>query len=102
MLAVVERRERYSLRALLEELEELYRRARSALDMAESSGHPGLVCVAIREARSVLEFVYRMARDQQQEPEWLQVARQIAAALEPYPDARQAVLTVLRQHGHLP
>lgn len=100
MLAAA-RAERRNLAGIVAELDGLYRKAMQALELAEAAPHPGYMCMAIREARQVLELVYRMYRDHSQ-PEWLQIARQIAAALDPYPEARQAVLNVLRQHGHLP
>ncbi len=101
MLVAAAEQERRNLAGIVAELEMLYQKAMQALQLAESATQPGHMCIAIREARQVLELVYRMYRDHTQ-PEWLHIARQIAAALEPYPEARQAVLTVLRQHGHLP
>lgn len=88
---------------LLEQVRSLQTRALSILDRADESGDLKTALAAIREARSNLELLGKLAGELQQEgtvnvtvsPEWLTLRAVVIAALSPYPDAAQAVSRAL-------
>ena len=88
---------------LLEQVKTLQTRAISILDRADESGDLRTALSAIREARSNLELLGKLAGELQQEgtvnitvsPEWLTLRAVVIAALTPYPDAAQAVSRAL-------
>lgn len=88
---------------LLEQVRNLQTRALSILDRADDSGDLKTALAAIREARSNLELLGKLAGELQQEgtinvtvsPEWLTLRAVVIAALRPYPDAAQAVTQAL-------
>jgi hypothetical protein len=89
--------------SLLEQVRTLQSRALSILDRADDSGDLKTALAAIREARSNLELLGKLAGELQQEgtinvtvtPEWLTLRAVVIAALTPYPDAAQAVSRAL-------
>ena len=88
---------------LLEQVRSLQTRALSILDRADESGDLKTALSAIREARSNLELLGKLAGELQQEgtvnvtvsPEWLTLRAVVIAALTPYPDAARAVSKAL-------
>ncbi len=88
---------------LLEQVRALQTRALSILDRADHSGDLKTALSAIREARSNLELLGKLAGELQQEgtvnitvsPEWLTLRATVISALHPYPDAAQAVSRAL-------
>ncbi len=88
---------------LLEQVRNLQTRALSILDRADDSGDLKTALAAIREARSNLELLGKLAGELQQEgtinlvvnAEWLTLRAAVISALLPYPDAAQAVTRAL-------
>ena len=88
---------------LLEQVRSLQTRALSILDRADDSGDLRTALGAIREARSNLELLGKLAGELQQEgtvnvtltPEWLGLRAVVISALTPYPDAARAVSKAL-------
>jgi hypothetical protein len=90
---------------LLSQVRDLQHRALTILDQAEDAGELRTALAAIAQARSNLELLGRLAGELQQagtinihvHPQWLQLRALIFEALEPHPQARGALLTVLAQ-----
>ncbi len=90
---------------LLEQVKSLQARALTILDKAEASGDLRTALSAIREARGNLELLAKLLGELQQEgtvnvlvaPEWLSIRSTIVTVLEPYPQAREAVLGALSE-----
>ena len=88
---------------LLEQVRNLQTRALSILDRADHTGDLKTALSAIREARSNLELLGKLAGELQQEgtvnvtltPEWLGLRAVVISALTPYPDAARAVSKAL-------
>ena len=88
---------------LLEQVKSLQTRALNILDRADEAGDLKTALSAIREARSNLELLGKLAGELQQEgtvnvtvsPEWLTLRAVVIAALTPYPDAARAVSKAL-------
>jgi hypothetical protein len=88
---------------LLEQVRSLQTRALSILDRADATGDLRTALSAIREARGNLELLGKLAGELQQEgtinitvsPEWAALRAVILQALNPYPDAAQAVTRAL-------
>lgn len=94
-----------SAERLLNQVLELNRRAQGILDKAEAEGEHRTALAAIREARGCLELLARLLGELQtdtsitvnivESPEWLELRQVILVALQPHPDAREAVLRAL-------
>ena len=88
---------------LLREVRDLQHRALIILDKAEATGELRTALGAIREARGNLELLGRLAGELQEgqtinlylSPEWLELRAVIVGALEPFSEAREAVLSAL-------
>ncbi len=88
---------------LLEQVRDLQRRALEILDKAEEAGELRTALGAIREARGNLELLAKLLGELDERPvvnlsvspEWLELRAVIVAALEPYSEARGAVLRAL-------
>jgi len=90
---------------LLSQVVTLKGRAVTILDKAEGCGDLRSAVAAIREARSCLELLGRLAGELREaqttvnvlvaSPEWLALRTQILQALEPYPEARFRLAGVL-------
>jgi len=84
---------------LLGQLQLLQSRTLAILSRAEQTGQLSTALLAIREARSNLEFLAKLMGELQevqpanvlQAPEWLMVRSILLAALARYPEARQDV-----------
>lgn len=89
--------------SLLTQVKWLQARALLILEKAEAAGELKTALAAIREVRATLELLAKLLGELQQEgsvnvyvnPEWLELRALIITALEPYPEARQAVVRAL-------
>jgi hypothetical protein len=89
--------------SLLEQVRDLQGRALAILDQAEMSGDLRTALGAIREARGNLELLAKLLGELDDgptvnvlvSPEWLELRAVIVTALEPYTDARGAVLRAI-------
>ncbi len=92
---------------LLEQVKSLQARALTILGKAEQAGDLRTALTGVREARACLELLAKLSGELQQEgtvnvlvaPEWLTMRHTITMALEPYPQAREAVLEALSEPG---
>jgi hypothetical protein len=90
---------------LLEQVGDLQRRALAILDQAERTGELKTALSAIREARGNLELLAKLLGELDERPvvnlnvssEWLELRTAIVIALEPYSDARGAVLRAIEE-----
>jgi hypothetical protein len=93
---------------LLEQVRDLQGRALAILDQAEMSGDLRTALGAIREARGNLELLAKLLGELDDRPtvnvlispEWLELRTVIVGALEPYTDARRAVLRAIEGAGN--
>ena len=94
---------------LLAEVRDLKARALGILDTAEAAGDLRAAVAAIREARGCIELLAELAHELDRRPvlnvlllpEWLQVRSALLEALQPYPEARTAVVARLETlNGH--
>ena len=96
--------------ALLDQVLGLKDKALGILDIAEKDRDLKAATGAIREARSCVELLGKLAGQLASAPtinltlsaEWMQVQATVIAALAPHPEARMAVAAALEQHqaGH--
>ncbi len=94
--------------ALLEEVRELQARTLAILEAAEETKQHRTALSAIREARSNLELLAKLLGELDERPqvnilisaEWLELRAVIVGALEPYSQARGAVLRALEGAGN--
>jgi hypothetical protein len=90
---------------LLSQVRDLQRRSLAILDQAEDAGELRTALSAIAQARSNLELLGRLAGQLQQagtinihlHHEWIELRALILTALEPYSEARGALLTALEE-----
>lgn len=92
---------------LLEQVDDLYDRARRLLDKAENAGKFSAAASAVREATRLTELLGRLQGDLTtgttittqvlitQSPEWLDLRGRLLAALRPHPEALEAVQQAL-------
>jgi hypothetical protein len=93
--------------SLLDRVESLYKRTEAILAAAESNSEWSTALQAIRECRGNLELLGRVTKELQDaptlhlhlNPEWLELRAVIVGALEPYSEARGAVLRALEDGG---
>src|SRR5215218_6949329 len=89
--------------SLLERVEGLYKRTEAILEAAEKDSEWPLALAAIRECRGNLELLGRVTKELENaptfnlalNPEYLEARAIIVRALDPYPEARQAVADAL-------
>jgi hypothetical protein len=89
--------------SLLDRIEALQSRTEAALARAEDTDNFSAIFSGIREMRSNLELVGEITKELNRaptlnihlSPEWLELRAVIVAALEPYSQARDAVLRAL-------
>ena len=94
--------------SLLSRIEGLYKRTEAILAAAESNSEWGTALQAIRECRGNLELLGRVTKELESaptlylhlNPEWLELRAVIVGALEPYSEARGAVLKALGGGGN--
>jgi len=93
---------------LLEQVRDLQAKALGILSKAEEAGELRTALSAIREARGNLELLAKLLGELDERPqlnilispEWLELRAVIVGALEPYSDARGAVLKALESGGN--
>ena len=91
--------------ALLADLLDLRRRALAALDQAESMIDLRATAPLLGQARQVMETLLEVRGELDRkttvtvtmDPEWHRLKTQIMNALEPYPEAKQAVIKTLQE-----
>ena len=87
---------------MLSQVKHLQTRALTILDKAEGAGELRTALGAIREARGNLELLAKLLGELDERPvnviispEWLELRTVIVGALEPYSEARGAVLEAI-------
>jgi hypothetical protein len=93
---------------LLAQVQDLQGRALAILDKAEGTGDLRTALSAIREARGNLELLAKLLGELDDRPvlnlhispEWLELRTVIVGALEPYSEARGAVLRAIEGPGN--
>jgi len=90
--------------SLLEQVKDLQAKTLAILQKAEKTGDLRTAATAIGQARQNLELLGKLAGELRPDtqvnvlvasPAWVEVRTQLLRALEPYPEARQAVLAVI-------
>ena len=89
--------------SLLDRLRDLEARALAILDTAQRAKKYNAALGAIREMRSVIELLARLHGELESEgttvivasPEWLNLRGRLLLALDPFPEARDAVIRAL-------
>ena len=93
---------------LLNQLQLLQKVTMLILSRAEQAGALRTMLGAVREARENLELIGRLVGDLRDgsavnllivSPEWATVRAKLVRALQPFPEARQAVLAALEEPG---
>jgi hypothetical protein len=90
---------------LLDRLEALQSRTLAILEATEETNDHRTALAAIREARGNLELIGEVTKEINRapslnlhlNPEWLQIEATIVAALDRHPDAREAVVSALKE-----
>jgi hypothetical protein len=93
---------------LLEQVRDLQARTLAILEAAEHTQQHRTALSAIREARSNLELLAKLLGELDERPqvnilisaEWLELRAVIVGALEPYSEARGAVLRAIERAGN--
>jgi hypothetical protein len=93
---------------LLAQVGSLHERTLAILEASESTGKLGTALGAIREARSNVELLARLLGELNDSPtlnvivspEWVELRAVIVGALEPYREARGAVLRAIEGAGN--
>ena len=91
--------------SLLDQVTELRDKALSILDKAEQAGDLRTALQGVREAKGCLELLAKLQGELQERPtvnvlvnpQWITLRTVILEALDPYPEARQAVVWALRE-----
>ncbi len=90
--------------SLLDQVNELKREARAIKDKAEQANDYKTALMGIRELTRIIELLAKLQGELQENqtinilavsPEWVKTRTAILQSLEPYPDARQAVIKAL-------
>jgi hypothetical protein len=90
---------------LLDRIEDLQSRTLAILEASEETREHNTALAAIREARRNLELIGEVTKELDRtptlnlhlNPEWIELRTVIVGALEPFPDARGAVLQALEE-----
>ncbi len=93
---------------LLARVEDLYTEAKAVLEAAKGEHDHRIVLAAIDRAGRQLELLARLRGELNDQPtinlhlhpEWVELRASIVAALEPYPEARYAILRSLEGASH--
>jgi hypothetical protein len=94
--------------SLLARIEALQSKTLDALEAVEEERNYPVLLGAVREARANLELIGRVTKELEAtptlnihlNPEWVELRTVIVTALEPYSEARGAVLGALESVGH--
>lgn len=103
MVKAQELQETTRAESLFTQVKSLAKRAMGILEQAEASGDLRTACMAIREARGCLELLAKAAGEIESSPsvtiinnpEWVELRTSILRAIEPYPEARDRILSAL-------
>lgn len=90
---------------LLDQVQRLRDRALGVLNNAEEAGDLRVAVSAIREARGCVELLAKLAGELQDGqtvnvlvmPEWTEIRVSLTSALGPYPEAKKAVASALKE-----
>jgi hypothetical protein len=90
---------------ILDRIEDLQRRTLAILEATEGTEKKGVALAAIREARANLELIGEVTKELDRKPtlnlhlnpEFIQVRTAIVQAVEPYPEARDALSRAMLQ-----
>jgi len=92
--------------SLLEQVKDLQAKTLAILQKAEKTGDLRTAATAIGQARQNLELLGKLAGELRPDtqvnvlvasPAWIEVRTQLLRALDPYPEAKQAVLAAIAQ-----
>lgn len=105
MVKAKEIKETNTAENLFSQVKSLADRAVSILERAEESGDLRAACMAIREARGCLELLGKAAGEIESSttvtiinnPEWIELRTTILRAIEPFPEARERMLSALAE-----
>lgn len=89
---------------LLEDVQALRKRALGILETAEEAGDLKTALLGIREARSCMELLAKVEGQLKDTPqinftlsaEWIELRTLIITALDPYPEAKEAMVRAIR------
>ena len=102
MIKAQQAREVAQADSLLDQVRSLQAKALGILDKAEKAGDLRTALAGVREARGCLELLAEMEGKISRQPvgillapEWLELRVQILTALNPHPEARQAVIEAI-------
>jgi len=90
--------------ALLEDVKSLRKKALGILESAEKAGDLKTALLGIREARSCMELLAKVEGQLKDTPqinfvlsaEWIELRTLIITALDPYPEAKEAMVFAIR------
>ena len=90
--------------ALLEDVKSLRKKALGILETAEEAGDLKTALLGIREARSCMELLAKVEGQLKDTPqvnfilsaEWIELRTLIITALDPYPEAKEAMVLAIR------
>jgi len=90
--------------ALLEDVKSLRKKALGILESAEKAGDLKTALLGIREARSCMELLAKVEGQLKDTPqinftlsaEWIELRTLIITALDPYPEAKEAMVLAIR------
>jgi hypothetical protein len=94
--------------SLLDRIEALQSRTLAILEASEETNEHRTALAAIREARGNLELIGEVTRELDRaptlnlhlNPEWIELRTVIVGALDPHPDARDAVVRAIASVGN--
>lgn len=103
---VISRRDTAGAASALDRLEGLHARAERVLSAAEAEGQASLSLAAIKELRGIVELLAKLTGELDERPtvqvlnvstspEWLATRERMVRALQPFPEAAQAVALAL-------
>lgn len=89
--------------SVMSDVKMLRERGLALLDKAESKGDVKNTCAALREVRGIIELLAKVNGEIENKTEiniinntnWIEIRTDVIKALKPYPEARQAVISVL-------
>src|SRR5215203_636901 len=93
---------------LLDRIEDLQTRTLAILEASEETREHGTALSAIREARRNLELIGEVTKELDRtpsfnlhlNPEWLEIRTAIVLALDPHPEAKDAVVRAIESVGN--
>jgi len=94
--------------SLLDRIEDLQARTLAILEASEETREHGTALSAIREARRNLELIGEVTKELDRtpsfnlhlNPEWLEIRTAIVVALDPHPEAKDAVVRAIESVGN--